>query len=194
VFTQLMVQSASAKRAARGDAAAVPMVHNGVPLETPHRGRALTEGVIDTHLDHAGAQGGSGVLAQCPMPSQAPPTREPILYIHAPALSAPDVPTVPRGGGAPIPHGSDLQKAPARLARLTVHVTEAARRARSGYSPYAKPSSETAKPSGARGGDIGLLRPPVPVLQELEREPLLGPAAALTHAPGPCLERNDKDV
>jgi hypothetical protein len=157
VFTQLMVQSASAKRAARGDAAAVPMVHNGVALETPHRGRAQTEGVLDTHLDHVAAQGGSGVLAQGPMPSQVPSTREPILHVHAPGLSAPDVPTVPRGGGAPILHDPDLQKAPARLARLTVRVTEAARRARSGYSPYAKPSSETAKPSGARGGDVGLL-------------------------------------
>ena len=157
MFTQLMVQSASAKRAARGDAAAAPMVHTGVAVEAPYRGRALTEGELDTHLDHAAAQGGSGVLVQGPIPSQVPPTREPTLYIHAPALSAPDVPTVPRGGGAPILHDPDLQKAPARLARLTVHVTEAARRARSGYSPYAKPSSETAKPSGARGGDIGLL-------------------------------------
>lgn len=89
--------------------------------------------------------GGSGAVLQAARGLEQavadPITDRPGRYIHAPAPSAPDVPTVPRGHGAPIVHDPRLDEASARLARLTVHVSETARQVRRGYSPYALPSS-----------------------------------------------------
>ena len=57
--------------------------------------------------------------------------------VHAPSPAEADVPTVPRGGGAPIGEDEELQEMHvAPEGELTVHQTEAARRAEQGYSPY----------------------------------------------------------
>jgi hypothetical protein len=58
-------------------------------------------------------------------------------HVRAPVPPAPDVPTVPRGAGFPILEDEVLQEEGAPLERLQVHISEAARRAQLGYSPYA---------------------------------------------------------
>lgn len=77
-----------------------------------------------------------------------PVKAQPILYIHAPTHTAPDVPTVPRGDSAPIVQDPRLDQASGRLARLTVRVGEAARLARAGYSPYTITTSRHEEATG----------------------------------------------
>ena len=57
--------------------------------------------------------------------------------VHAPTPPQADVPTVPRGGGAPIGEDAELQNAHiAPEGDLTVHQTKGARDAEEGYSPF----------------------------------------------------------
>lgn len=57
--------------------------------------------------------------------------------VHAPIEPAADVPTVPRGGGAPITEDAELQdEYVAPEGELTVEHTETAREVEKGYSPF----------------------------------------------------------
>ena len=58
-------------------------------------------------------------------------------HVHAPVPVAADVPTVPRGASFPILDDTVLQDEGVPLDRLEVRISEAARRAQLGYSPYA---------------------------------------------------------
>ena len=57
--------------------------------------------------------------------------------VHAPIEPQADVPTVPRGGGAPITEDAELQaEHVAPEGELTVDHTETAREVEEGYSPF----------------------------------------------------------
>ena len=64
-------------------------------------------------------------------------SKDELPQVQTPAEPEPDVPTVPRGSGAPITEDAELQdKHVASEDTLTVEHTETAREAEQGYSPF----------------------------------------------------------